>query len=151
VYACNADRDAVILWSPDGSELARLSFPRQATGEQLCLADYFRPLTSSEPDVIVLQAVTVGPRVSEYIEELQASGDYARMLYVNGLASSTAEALAEYAHRAARETLGIPDTQGLRYSWGYQACPDLAEQRIVLDVLDAERLIGLRLSESNHL
>ena len=73
------------------------------------------------------------------------------MLYVNGLASSTAEALAEYAHQAARRNLAIPDSQGLRYSWGYQACPDLSQQRIVLDLLDAERLVRLRLSESHHL
>jgi 5-methyltetrahydrofolate--homocysteine methyltransferase len=152
VFACNADGDALILWSAEQrSELGRLSFPRQPEADRLCLADYFRPVSSGEPDVIVLQAVSVGPRAGAYIEELQRDGDYSRMLYVNGLASSTAEALAEYAHRAARRTLGVPETQGLRFSWGYQACPDLAEQRIVLDVLDAERLIGLRLSESSHL
>jgi 5-methyltetrahydrofolate--homocysteine methyltransferase len=73
------------------------------------------------------------------------------MLYVNGLASSTAEALAEYAHGVARRELGLPAEQGLRYSWGYAACPDLAEQRLVLPLLQAEERIGLRLSESDHL
>jgi 5-methyltetrahydrofolate--homocysteine methyltransferase len=150
IFACNADGETLVLWS-NGSECARLSFPRQPTGDQLCLADYFRPKDSGEPDVVVMQAVTVGARAGEYIEELQRAGDYSRMLYVNGLASSTAEALAEYAHRAARATLGLPASQGLRYSWGYQACPDLSQQRIVLDLLDAERLIGLRLSQSDHL
>jgi 5-methyltetrahydrofolate--homocysteine methyltransferase len=153
VFPCNADGDTLILWSSPAraGELGRLSFPRQPSGDLLCLADYFQPVTSAETDVIVLQAVTVGPRAGQYIEELQRAGDYSRMLYVNGLASSTAEALAEYAHGAARQTLGIPDNRGLRYSWGYQACPDLAQQRIVLDVLDGERLIGLRLSTSDHL
>jgi 5-methyltetrahydrofolate--homocysteine methyltransferase len=150
-FPCNADGDALILWSSDSGELARLTFPRQPAGDQLCLADYFRPVRSGERDVVVLQAVTVGPRAGEYIEELQRAGDYSRMLYVNGLASSTAEALAELAHHAAREDLGMPDNQGLRYSWGYQACPDLSQQRIVLELLDAERLVGLRLSESDHL
>jgi 5-methyltetrahydrofolate--homocysteine methyltransferase len=152
-FACNADGDSLILWSsPDSrQEVARLTFPRQPSGDQLCLADYFRSIQRPETDVIVLQAVTVGPRAGEYIEELQRSGDYSRMLYVNGLASSTAEALAEFGHRAARTNLGVPDNQGLRYSWGYQACPDLSQQRIVLDLLDAEARIGLRLSESNHL
>lgn len=150
-FACNADGDSLVVWSSDSRELARLSFPRQQSGDLLCLADYFRPVASGERDVIVLQAVTVGPRAGEYVEELQRAGDYSRMLYVNGLASSTAEALAELAHRAARDNLGMPANQGLRYSWGYQACPDLSQQRIVLELLDAERLVGLRLSESYHL
>jgi 5-methyltetrahydrofolate--homocysteine methyltransferase len=152
VFACNADGDTLVVWpGSDGEAPVRLAFPRQASGDQLCLSDYFRPLDSGQRDVIALQAVTVGPRAGEYIEHLQREGDYSRMLYVHGLASSTAEALAEYAHLAVRQVLGLPHNQGLRYSWGYQACPDLSEQRIVLDVLEAERLIGLRLSASNHL
>lgn len=153
IFGCNADGDALVIWSPSdaGREVARLHFPRQAEGDRLCLSDYFRPLDSGEQDVIVLQAVTAGARASAYIEELQRDGDYSRMLYVNGLASSTAEALAEYAHRWARRELGLPDNRGLRYSWGYQACPDLEEQRIVLGLLGAGERIGLRLSTSANL
>ena len=100
---------------------------------------------------MVLQAVSTGPAAGEYIEALQREGDYSRMLYVNGIASSTAEALAELAHTHARRNLGIAASQGLRFSWGYPACPDLEEQRKALRLLDAESLIGLRLSDSSHL
>jgi 5-methyltetrahydrofolate--homocysteine methyltransferase len=117
----------------------------------LCLADYFRPIESGERDVVILQAVSAGARAGRYIEELQQSGDYSRMLYVNGLASSTAEALAEYAHVAARNDLGLPTGQGLRFSWGYAACPDLEEQRKVLPLLHAEEEIGLTLTLSGNL
>jgi 5-methyltetrahydrofolate--homocysteine methyltransferase len=153
VFGCNADGNALVIWSPreSGREVARLHFPRQADGDGLCLSDYFRPRDSGEPDVIVLQAVTAGDRASAYIEELQRDGNYSRMLYVNGLASSTAEALAEYAHRWARRELGLPDNRGLRFSWGYQACPDLEEHRIVLGLLQADECIGLRLSTSANL
>jgi 5-methyltetrahydrofolate--homocysteine methyltransferase len=85
------------------------------------------------------------------VEQLQQSGDYSRMLYVNGLASSTAEALAEYAHSIARRDLGLPAGQGLRFSWGYAACPDLEEQRKVLPLLRADREIGLTLTLSGNL
>jgi 5-methyltetrahydrofolate--homocysteine methyltransferase len=132
-------------------EVARLQFPRQPDGERLCLADYFRPLSSGVRDIVVLQAVSAGPRAGRYVEELQQAGDYSRMLYVNGLASSTAEALADYAHNLARRDLGLPASQGLRFSWGYAACPDLEEQRKVLPLLDAERAIGLTLTLSNNL
>jgi 5-methyltetrahydrofolate--homocysteine methyltransferase len=85
------------------------------------------------------------------VEELQSEGEYSRMLYVNGLASGTAEALAEYAHQLARRELGLPESQGLRFSWGYPACPDLEEQRKVLPLLRAEQEIGLTLSLSGNL
>jgi 5-methyltetrahydrofolate--homocysteine methyltransferase len=152
-FPCNASADQLIVFGPTDAavEVARLEFPRQPDGERLCLADYFKPIESGERDVVVLQAVSAGPRAGQYIEELQQSGDYSRMLYVNGLAAGTAEALAEYAHNLARRDLGLPAGQGLRFSWGYAACPDLAEQRKVLPLLRAEQQIGLTLSLSNNL
>ena len=65
--------------------------------------------------------------------------------------SGTAEALADYAHNLARRDLGLADNQGLRFSWGYAACPDLEEQQKVLPLLNAEAAIGLTLSLSNNL
>jgi 5-methyltetrahydrofolate--homocysteine methyltransferase len=129
-FPCASADDQLIVYDPNDAslELTRLDFPRQPDGERLCLADYFRPLASGERDVVVLQAVSAGPRAGQYVEQLQQAGDYSRMLYVNGLASGTAEALADYAHTLARRELGLPPNQGLRFSWGYPACPDLEEQ-----------------------
>jgi 5-methyltetrahydrofolate--homocysteine methyltransferase len=87
----------------------------------------------------------------QYVADLQQAGEYRRMLFSNGLASATAEALADYAHDLARRELGLPEGQSLRFSWGYAACPDLADQRKVLPLLDAESAIGLRLSLSDNL
>ncbi len=152
-FAVQSDGNQLLVFDPrrPERELTRLDFPRQADGERLCLADYFRSVESGEKDILVLQAVSAGPRAGAYIEELQQSGDYSRMLYVNGLASGTAEALADYAHTLARRELGLPGNQGLRFSWGYPACPDLEEQRKVLPLLNAEAEIGLTLSLSGNL
>jgi 5-methyltetrahydrofolate--homocysteine methyltransferase len=152
-FPCNADGETLVVFDPDSpaAELARLEFPRQSDGEQLCLADYFRPIASGLRDVVALQAVTVGPRAGQEVERLLQDGQYERMLLVNGLASATAEALAEHAHRLALADLHLPDHQGLRFSWGYQACPDLAEQRKVLALLRADAEIGLQLTESDTL
>ncbi|MDQ6674438.1 MAG: dihydropteroate synthase, partial [Chloroflexota bacterium] len=152
-FPCNASAEQLIVFDPDNPsrEVTRLDFPRQPDGERLCLSDYFRPIESNQRDVVVLQAVSAGPRAGAYVEALQQSGEYSRMLYVNGLASGTAEALADYAHHLARRELGLPENQGLRFSWGYAACPDLAEQRKVLPLLQAEQEIGLSLSLSNNL
>jgi 5-methyltetrahydrofolate--homocysteine methyltransferase len=152
-FPCNADGDTLVVYAPDAppTEVARLEFPRQADGERLCLADYFSPLASGHRDVVALQAVSVGPRAGQEVERLLREGQYERMLLVNGLASATAEALAEHAHRLALADMKLPDHQGLRFSWGYQACPDLAEQRKVLPLLNAHFEIGLQLTESDTL
>jgi 5-methyltetrahydrofolate--homocysteine methyltransferase len=152
-FPCNASGEQLIVFDPErpSREVARLDFPRQPDGERLCLADYFRPVESNERDVVVLQAVSAGPRAGAYVEALQQAGVYSRMLYVNGLASGTAEALADYANHLVRRELGLAENQGLRFSWGYAACPDLAEQRKVLPLLNAEQEIGLTLSLSNNL
>jgi len=152
-FPVQSDGQQLIVFDPERHdvEVTRLEFPRQADGERLCLADYFRSVSSGEKDVLVLQAVSAGPRAGALVEELQQNGDYSRMLYVNGLASGTAEALADYAHTLARTELGLPSGQGLRFSWGYPACPDLEEQRKVLPLLMAESEIGLTLSLSGNL
>ncbi len=152
-FPVQSDGQQLIVFDPERHdvEVTRLEFPRQADGERLCLADYFRSVSSGEKDVLVLQAVSAGQRAGSLVEELQQNGDYSRMLYVNGLASGTAEALADYAHTLARTELGLPSGQGLRFSWGYPACPDLEEQRKVLPLLMAESEIGLTLSLSGNL
>jgi 5-methyltetrahydrofolate--homocysteine methyltransferase len=146
-FACRAEGERLLLFDTEDRHLGWLDFPRQPDGDQRCLADYFRP----DGDVVVLQAVSAGARAGEYVRELQRRGEYLRMLQVNGLASSTAEALADYAHLAARRDLGLTDGRGLRFSWGYPACPDLHEQRKVLTWLRADDEIGLRLTRSDNL
>ena len=74
-----------------------------------------------------------------------------------------AEALAEYVHAAIRAELGFAGEEaqnfdallgqgyrGSRYSFGYPACPDLAQQRALLALLGAER-IGIGLSDEDQL
>ena len=130
----------------DGTHLTTLDFPRQPDGDRLCLADYFR----ADQDVVVLQAVSAGGRAGQYVRELQRGGEYVRMLQVNGLASSTAEALAEYAHTVARRELGLAEGRSLRFSWGYPACPDLDEHAKLFSILPADK-IGVTLTEAFQL
>jgi 5-methyltetrahydrofolate--homocysteine methyltransferase len=131
-------------------ELTRFVFPRQPARERLCLADYFRPVTSGEYDVAAFQIVTMGTRVDELTEELQRVGDYSRSYYIHGLSVSLAEALAEYTNRVVRQSLGLRGEQGKRYSWGYPACPDLDEHAKLFGILPAER-IGVTLTEAFQL
>ena len=143
--------DDVIVYDPTDAtrEIARFPFTRQAGGEHLCLADYYRePEEGRGLDVVALQVVTVGREVSERTDALQAKGDYSESYFLHGFSVQSAEALAEHTHARIRKELGIDSGRGKRYSWGYGACPDLSQHAIVWRLLDAERAIDAELTEA---
>jgi 5-methyltetrahydrofolate--homocysteine methyltransferase len=151
-YPCQSDGHDLIVYDPANraNELTRFVFPRQPERERLCIADYFRPVESGEYDVVALQIVTMGTRVDELTEELQRANDYSRSYFIHGLGVSLAEALAEYSNRVIRQGLGLKGERGKRYSWGYPACPDLAEHEKLFAVLPAEK-IGVSLTTAHQL
>ena len=62
---------------------------------------------------------------------------------------ATAEATANYVNRHINRELGIPGKRGKRYSWGYPACPDLEDHKILFQLLpQAESELGMALTES---
>jgi 5-methyltetrahydrofolate--homocysteine methyltransferase len=151
-FPCYALGNEIVVLDPDSREreLTRFTCPRQTVGERICLADFFRPALDGGPppelDVVALQAVTVGAEVTELLARLEAEGEYAEQLFVHGLGVQTAEALAEWLHSEVRRMLGIPATQGRRYSWGYPAVPDQSEHLKVDRLLELSR-IGLSITD----
>ncbi len=154
-FPANADGDDVVVWSSASreSEVARFSFPRQQVDPFLCIADFFRPVSSPAVDVAAFHIVTMGPRVTEAAAALKESDRYTDYLFLHGLGVEMTEALAELWHRRVREELGIAGGdgslndvlrrqayQGGRYSWGYPACPDLEDNLTVAALLDASRI-----------
>jgi 5-methyltetrahydrofolate--homocysteine methyltransferase len=156
-WPAQAQGEDLILYDPASVnasalvELVRFHFPRQETGERLCLADYFAESGSGRMDTAAFQVVTVGERAAELVETLQAEGNYSEAYYVHGLAVQTAEAAAEYLHRHIRRELKLLEDQGKRYSWGYPAIPDLADHRKVFDLLPAEKELGMGLTSAYQL
>jgi 5-methyltetrahydrofolate--homocysteine methyltransferase len=146
-FPCYSEGNDVVVLDPDDREtvLERLVFPRQPEHHRICLADFFRPRDADELDVVALQAVTVGPRVTEVITALEAEGEYADQLFTHGLGVQSAEGTAEWLHSRVREELGIGPTEGRRYSWGYPACPEQSEHEKIYRLLDAPS-IGLSLT-----
>src|SRR4051794_11107036 len=146
-FPCYSEGNEIVVLDPEDREtvLERLYTPRQPKGDRIALADFFRPKDSGELDVIALQVVTAGGEVTEVMERLEAEGEFAEQLFTHGLGVQTAEGMAEWLHWKVREDLGIPQTQGRRYSWGYPAVPEQAEHDKVDRLLGLEK-IGLRLS-----
>ncbi len=127
--------------------IERFSFPRQAEGERLCLADYYTT-EGDRPAVVPLQVVTMGERASAEIERLQAAGDYTEAYFLHGLSVQMAEAMADYVNARIRSELGLPENAARRFSWGYAAIPELADHERVFQLLGATDAIGVSLTES---
>ena len=108
-FAANADGDDLVIFEDESrtKELTRYSFPRQTEEPWLCISDFFRPVSSGEPDWASFMVVTMGSRVSEEASRLFADDQYQQYLYLHGLGVEMAEALAEYWHRRIREELGL--------------------------------------------
>jgi 5-methyltetrahydrofolate--homocysteine methyltransferase len=179
-FPCGREGNSVLVFDPQGMAdtaapsaagafLGRFDLPRQRGGIRYCIADFYRDLEPRQAeelgpmDVLPLQAVTMGERASEHAQELFRGDRYSDYLYFHGLAVQMAEALAEWTHARIRKELGFADQEpdnlrdilaqryrGSRYSFGYPACPEVADSRQLLAWLDAER-IGLRMDESDQL
>lgn len=163
-FPCNSDGNDVIIWDPARPEarieIERFRFPRQEDKRRLCIADFFRPVSDGDTDVIGLHCVTVGSRASEESQKLFKANNYTDYLYLHGLSVESAEALAEYWHKRIRQEMGISGEdaprikdlftqhyQGSRYSFGYPACPNLQDQEKLFALLDPAR-IGCTLTEN---
>jgi 5-methyltetrahydrofolate--homocysteine methyltransferase len=167
-WRCAAQGNDVILFDDSANggrerEVTRFAFPRQNKEGGLCISDFFRDVDDPERDVIGLQVVTMGSRASDVAREWFADNRYQDYLYLHGLSVEMAEAFAEYVHKRIRGELGFAAEEardhdemlnqgyrGSRYSFGYPACPNLADQKQLLELLRADE-IGLTLTEEDQL
>ncbi len=164
-WPCQSEGDTLYVYDPEQRDLvvARFELPRQKKKPFWCLADFWRPKSSGEHDVIAMTLVTVGSRASEVARQWFAENRYRDYLFLHGLSVETAEALAEYLHKQVRGELGIAEAdarevrrlfqqgyQGSRFSFGYPACPSLDDQAKIWPLLKP-REIGVNLTEGFQL
>ncbi len=165
-FPCGRDGNSVVIYDPANPSncLGRFELPRQRSGNRYCIADFFRDLKNESPtDVIPMQAVTMGETATAFAKELFKADRYSDYLYFHGLGVQLAEALAEWTHARIRGEMGFSTEEpsnlkdvlaqryrGSRYSFGYPACPNVADSRPQLTWLGAER-IGLSMDESDQL
>jgi len=150
--------DTVRLHRPGDREavLTEFAFPRQTHGDGLCVADF---VSEHHGDHIGMFVVTAGEGIRELYEKYKADGEFLKSHGIQALAIETAEAAAEWLHHKLRGQWGIPDApgttmqdrfrakyRGKRYSFGYPACPDLALQGPLFDLLRGDD-IGVTLTE----
>ncbi|NCF60618.1 MAG: methionine synthase [Gammaproteobacteria bacterium] len=167
--ANTADHDDLLLYSDDERTmtLERLCHLRQQRAKpegqaQNCLADFVAPSASGLDDYIGAFAVTAGIGIDERVAQFEKAHDDYNAILLKALADRLAEALAEYLHERVRvehwayapeERLGNKELiaeryRGIRPAPGYPACPDHTEKGKLWSLLDVEKNIGLRLTDS---
>lgn len=159
-FKANSEGNSLFVYDPAGRLLERFDFPRQPRPDGLCLADYVRP-AGGEPDYVCFFVTTTGAGIRERAEELKGRGEYLLSHTLQAVAIEAAEAFAEKLHRDLRTLWGFPDPpgltmtdrfqakyQGVRVSFGYPACPNLADQEKLFRLLSPEE-VGVRLTEGH--
>ncbi len=125
------------------------------------LADFIAPVDSGRHDYVGAFAVTTGIGADELAAQYNREHDDYNAILVKALADRLAEAFAEYLHAQARrdweygndeklssEELIEEKYRGIRPAPGYPAQPDHTEKQTLFQLLDAEQVAGIHLTES---
>jgi len=167
-FPARSQGDDIIVFGPSTeSPLARFCFSRQQIRKRndkpnFCMSDFIAPSGSGVSDYIGMFALSAGHGVAERCAELDAEHDDYRSLLLKTVSILFAEALAEWLHEQVRKTYwGFePDEKlnqkqriaeayrGIRPAPGYPACPEHELKIDIFRLLQAEKAIGVSLTET---
>ncbi|MEM6702129.1 MAG: methionine synthase [Acidobacteriota bacterium] len=177
-FPAQSSGNTLTLFDPSsGDPAAEWTLPRQAAENGLCLTDYVLDSDHVALFVTTAGSGDDGVAVADRVLEWRESGEYLKSHAFAALALETAEAAAEWVHRELRSLWGFPDEgvaatssccdcgsqasrrltprelfaakyRGKRYSFGYPACPELADQRQLFAALRPAD-IGVELTEGD--
>ncbi len=171
-YPANSDGDDIIVWTDESRSeektrfhTLRQQFKKTSGKPNYALADFVAPAgvagSDSLPDY--LGGFVVGIHgAHEYADEVEhKQHDPYKAIMIKALADRFAEAYAELLHHRARCEWGYEteneltknqliheNYRGIRPAPGYPSQPDHTEKPILFDLLDAEKLTGVELTES---
>ncbi|TXM66185.1 methionine synthase [Methylobacterium sp. WL12] len=168
-WPANAIGDDIALYTGESrsEQLATFHGLRQQLSKRdgrpnTCLSDFVAPAETGIADYVGGFVVTAGLEEVRIAEKFERANDDYRSILVKALADRIAEAFAERMHeRVRREFWGYaPDEtfapedlvreeyDGIRPAPGYPSQPDHTEKVTLFDLLQAERRIGVKLTES---
>jgi 5-methyltetrahydrofolate--homocysteine methyltransferase len=168
-WPANSEGDDILLYGDDARtrpiavlHTLRQQLTRREGRANLALADFVAPRASALADHIGAFMVTAGIGEDEVADRFKRANDDYSAIMVKALADRLAEAFAERLHqRVRREFWGYAVEEalssveligekyrGIRPAPGYPAQPDHSEKASLFALLDGERRIGLKLTES---
>ncbi len=157
-FPCKSNDTVLEIYDEEKQNIiATFDFPRQGKEPHRCITDYFK---SDEFDVVGFTFASAGHKITPFERKIYDEGNFTEYYMVHGLGVELAEALAEVLHKQIRLDLNIATKEGntlrdvqmkkyegCRYSPGYAACPDLAMNRTIFDLLKPETY-GVKLSDT---
>ncbi|MCC6780016.1 MAG: methionine synthase [Hyphomicrobiales bacterium] len=168
-WPANSDGDDILLYgdAQRAQPLAALHTLRQQLARRegranVALADFVAPRASGLADHIGAFVVTAGLGEDAVADRFKHANDDYSAIMIKALADRLAEAFAERLHQrvrtelwgyAADEALTNLDLvagkyRGIRPAPGYPAQPDHSEKATLFKLLDSERRIGVKLTDS---
>ncbi len=168
-WPANSDGDDILVFANEtrGRPIATLHMLRQQLARRegranVALADFVAPRASGLADYVGAFAVTAGLGEDAVVDRFKGANDDYSAILAKALADRLAEALAERMHQRVRrefwayapeETLRSDELiaekyRGIRPAPGYPAQPDHTEKETLFKLLDGERAIGVKLTES---
>jgi 5-methyltetrahydrofolate--homocysteine methyltransferase len=169
LWPANSEGDDVLVFADEARSAPiavlhtlRQQLTRREGRANVALADFIAPRASGLADYIGAFAVTAGIGEEHIAERFKRANDDYSAIMAKALADRLAEALAEHLHQRVRkefwayasdETLASSalsgeQYRGIRPAPGYPAQPDHTEKATLFKLLDGEREIGVRLTES---
>ena len=150
-------RDAVLQCLPQLRQQQRRGVGRA----NYALSDFIAPI-GGPPDAVGAFTTTAGTGIEAALAQFEAQHDDYSSIMLKALADRLVEALTERLHAQVRrqywgyapdETLTPGDLikeryQGIRPAPGYPACPDHLQKKALFKLLDAEKNVGVSLTES---
>ena len=167
-FPANSEGDDILIYTDESRNEIKTIFHtlRQQTVKaddkpNQALSDFIAPTDSGLADYLGGFALTTGPEVEELARSFEKKLDDYNSILVKAVGDRLAEALAEYMHKQVRDEWGFGRTEnlnlddlvsekyrGIRPAPGYPAQPDHTEKPILFELLDAEKRIGIKLTES---
>lgn len=166
LFAANRVGDESIELQLNHSQTTALEFLRNQEDRKgkpnYSLADFVAPKTKNKSDYLGVFALTTGLGIEKHIAKFEAKNDDYSAIMLKILADRLAEAFAELLHYKIRTDYWGYSTEevfdidallkeryrGIRPAPGYPACPEHSEKRKIFDILNCEKNIGTRLTES---
>ncbi|MEQ8470815.1 MAG: methionine synthase [Marinoscillum sp.] len=161
IWPGNAEGEDVILENGTRFNFLRQQGKKGSNLPNINLSDFIAPKEFGKTDYLGGFAVSVFG-AKEIAEGFEANHDDYNSIMIKSVADRFAEAMAEMMHEKVRKEIWgyvsdesldneslIKETyQGIRPAPGYPACPDHTEKPVLFELLDAEKNIGVELTES---
>ena len=169
LWPANSEGDDILVFADEArvKPIANLHTLRQQLARRegranVALADFIAPRASGLADYIGTFAVTAGIGEQAVADRFKHANDDYSAILAKALADRLAEAATEWLHKrvrrefwgyAADETLSNSELiaekyRGIRPAPGYPAQPDHTEKGTLFTLLDGEKNIGVKLTES---